>query len=501
MTPSEELFQLIKSLTPNEKGYFKKFSRLHVREGKNNYMRLSEAIDAQENYDEQALLREFSNEQFVKQFPVAKNYLFNLILKALDVYHSEVDLEIGYLIHCSLMLMDKALYDSAYKFLKKAKTLAKENSKLSYLNKILHHELQLLRYDVPVKNEWHREELYKERVDSANQILYVVELQNLNDLMQLEFNHSFGHGRKEALKNAEKLIKHPLMKSESGRLSIYAQVEFWSIKMLYHGIRNETQQQLKCSFSMINVLNKYWNVLNTRSKIMILQNNCNICIRCNKIDMAIETLNKLKAIQPTVVGDNIAILQFVRLNELNIYLLTGQFEKSKAVIETIETELKKYYDKIQNNYKAFLSNVIARTYFANGLYKDALKWTGMILNSKPSDFPYTVISALKLMEMLIFFETDKLDLFDSKLRSFERQCNKRKQTHRHELLVVNNLRSLVKQSKNGNFTEALKKFKTELSDHFKKSPEDKNCFYDFSMLDWLESKITGVPIAKIISTR
>ena len=104
MTPSEDLFRLIKSLTPNEKGYFKKFSKIHVREGKNNYMMLFEAIDKQIEYDEKAIINKFSKEQFVKQFPVAKNYLYNLILKALDVYHSVCDLEIGYLINCSIIL-------------------------------------------------------------------------------------------------------------------------------------------------------------------------------------------------------------------------------------------------------------------------------------------------------------------------------------------------------------------------------------------------------------
>ena len=63
-------------------------------------MMLFEAIDKQQSYDEKAVISKFSKEQFVKQFPVAKNYLYNLILKALDVYHSGVDLEIGYLIHC-----------------------------------------------------------------------------------------------------------------------------------------------------------------------------------------------------------------------------------------------------------------------------------------------------------------------------------------------------------------------------------------------------------------
>ncbi|MEW6469121.1 MAG: hypothetical protein AB1458_09365 [Bacteroidota bacterium] len=499
MTPSEELFQLIKSLTPNEKGYFKKFSKLHVREGKNNYMRLFEAIDRQERYDERALLREFSNEQFVKQFPVAKNYLFNLILKALDVYHSEVDLEIGYLIHCSLMLMDKAMYDSAYKYLKKAKAMAIENSKLSYLNKILHHELQLLRNDVPVKLEWHREALYRERIESANQILYIVELQNLNDRMQLEFNKSFGAGRKSVLKDIEQMMKHPLMKSDPARLSIYAQVEFWSIKMYYHTIRSESQQLFKCSLQLVSVLNKYWDVLNTRTKIMILQNHCTTCMMSDRMDLATETLEKLRSIHTTEAGDNLAVFQFVRLHELHIFMKTGQYEKSRSVIDNIEKELGRYEDKIQNNYRGFLISAVAMTYFANGQHKEALRWAGMVLNSKLSDYRSDIVAGVKLLEMLIFYETGKIDLFDSKLRSYERQCNKHREGHAFELLVLARLRNLLRQNKPDNFGPALKRFRDDVAAHLKKFPADRNVFYDFDILQWIDSKLTGVPLNELIA--
>ena len=53
MPTQEELFQLIKSLTPSEKRYFK-VNASKGGDAKSNYMELFEAMDAQkEEYDEQ----------------------------------------------------------------------------------------------------------------------------------------------------------------------------------------------------------------------------------------------------------------------------------------------------------------------------------------------------------------------------------------------------------------------------------------------------------------
>ena len=49
---TNELFQLIKSLSKSEKGYFKKFALLNSATIKANYERLFDAIDKQQTYDE-----------------------------------------------------------------------------------------------------------------------------------------------------------------------------------------------------------------------------------------------------------------------------------------------------------------------------------------------------------------------------------------------------------------------------------------------------------------
>mgnify|MGYP000023314336 CR=1 FL=1 len=57
MKPSNELFQLIKSLTKSEKRYFKLSSSL--QSGEKNYMKLFDIIEIQDEYDEPAIKQKF----------------------------------------------------------------------------------------------------------------------------------------------------------------------------------------------------------------------------------------------------------------------------------------------------------------------------------------------------------------------------------------------------------------------------------------------------------
>ena len=59
MKPSSELFNLIKSLTKSEKRFFKLSSSL--QSGEKNYLKIFDAIDEQDEYDEYALKDMFKN--------------------------------------------------------------------------------------------------------------------------------------------------------------------------------------------------------------------------------------------------------------------------------------------------------------------------------------------------------------------------------------------------------------------------------------------------------
>ena len=82
-------FQLISSMSKSEKGYFKKFASKHTIGGRNIYVKLFDEIENLRIYDEADLKNKFKGEKFANKIYSTKNYLFNLILKALSSYHSE----------------------------------------------------------------------------------------------------------------------------------------------------------------------------------------------------------------------------------------------------------------------------------------------------------------------------------------------------------------------------------------------------------------------------
>ena len=69
---SDDLFRLIHSLTPEEKGYYKKLAKRHTARG-TNYVKLFDAINEQEVFEEKTLKEQF------KHYAVMKVYLKDMI--------------------------------------------------------------------------------------------------------------------------------------------------------------------------------------------------------------------------------------------------------------------------------------------------------------------------------------------------------------------------------------------------------------------------------------
>ena len=144
MTISNTLFRLIRSLSQSEKRYFKLY--VTVQHQKTKYMQLFEAIDEQDMYNEQALRLQFSAERFLKNFSEAKKYLFNLILKSMRAYRSDINIEnkIFNLLKDVAFLYEKGLYAQCYKMINKAKKVAYTYEKYIQLLDIYKWERNLL---------------------------------------------------------------------------------------------------------------------------------------------------------------------------------------------------------------------------------------------------------------------------------------------------------------------------------------------------------------------
>ncbi|MBA3972141.1 MAG: hypothetical protein H0X46_08355, partial [Bacteroidetes bacterium] len=114
---SDNLFQLIKSLSKSEKRYFSIYASRHTLGEKNNYVILFSAIDKQTEYDEGAILNQFKKEPFINKFSITKARLYDVILDSMSAFHSSssIDAQLKRDLHCAEILYKKTLYEQCAK--------------------------------------------------------------------------------------------------------------------------------------------------------------------------------------------------------------------------------------------------------------------------------------------------------------------------------------------------------------------------------------------------
>mgnify|MGYP007101707988 CR=1 FL=1 len=139
MAVQDELFQLIKALTPSEKRYFK-VNASKGGDAKSNYMQLFEAMDAQKDeYDEQKLKQKHGKKPFVKYLSAEKKQLREQIMKQMRLFHSDnsIDNRINELLEDASIYQSKGLVSLNEKALLKAKGLVTKYERYHLLKQVL----------------------------------------------------------------------------------------------------------------------------------------------------------------------------------------------------------------------------------------------------------------------------------------------------------------------------------------------------------------------------
>lgn len=140
------LFDLIKSLTGQEKRYFSLFSKRHIIGNGNNYKRLFDDINSQEVYNEMQVIKMLPNKKFAKHIDRHKNYLYKLILKSLRVFHSQKTLSIDMreqLDHIELLIY-KNQWSQCERHIVQAKHFAEENDLFTGYIEVMGLEMDLM---------------------------------------------------------------------------------------------------------------------------------------------------------------------------------------------------------------------------------------------------------------------------------------------------------------------------------------------------------------------
>lgn len=144
---SDDLYKLIHSLTPEEKGYFKKFAGRHSSKG-STYEKIFDDIAEQARFEEASLKKKYKN------YAVQKVQLFDAIMESLMVYQK--DSEQNNLYYSAIyfqILFRKNLMNKAEQVAKKAQDIAAAQEKFAMQIQFLEFKLNMGKR-IWGKDEW-----------------------------------------------------------------------------------------------------------------------------------------------------------------------------------------------------------------------------------------------------------------------------------------------------------------------------------------------------------
>ena len=508
-TSSDKIFQLIKSLSKAEKRYFKVYTSKQAGD-KNNHQLLFDAVDKQRAYDESLLKKNLKNPTLIRSLPIAKTRLYDVILRALDAYHSNssIDAQLKRTLHCAEILYKKSLYGQSQKLLDGAKKLAYKYDKHTSLLEIFMWEKLLIEKD---NYENVGDESLEAMMHENTRITKMIEV--YNDFWGIKsrlFNilNKKGKARtEEGLTKLKSIIDDVLLNRDPEHIFYQTEYLYNHIYSAYYfgvGDYGNSFKYLKQNVDHIEAnLDKFQEEPNIY--FSILTNIVYVASQLRQFDDVFFYLKKLRELPETMEiknNEDLEIKLFSSANsiELTIYFLTGEFEKGLEIIPQIENGLMLYGHKLNSVRKAFFFFNIAIIYFGAKKYNDALKWTNRLLNDIDINKSLDIYCFGQLLNLLVHIELNSKNLLPYALRSTQRYLSTRNRYFQFETSFLELISKLLKSPDAFTANEHYATF-LEKVNGLKENQLEKTAFEYFDFISWAEAKASGRDFAEVVRER
>jgi len=430
---SNQLFLLIKSLSKQEKRYFKIFSNRHSSEN-NNYYRLYQIISQQDEYDEEKVIENLKDRPFANRLSIAKTRLYEQLLKSLNAFHSSktVDSELFFILMSIEVLYHKALYKAAWKKLQRGFKLAQRNEK---------HELMLQFY------KWKHKLLEKENYESVNS-------KNIDNLWNAENNvvdqiktyhklwfikskifkvlfYNGSNSRKDIAK-IHLFLKKNIDSIDNNNLSIGSRFLLHHIYSAFYYSTKSLDKSYSHLKENLELMEKFPQMFvdNPFSQISVLSNMAFIAFKLRKHQEINPLLLKLRNLKD-LAGDsdiNLQIRWFYSYYSIYLAMQSGQHtvEVNETEVALIYNGLEKFNGKLPIVRRLDLEFALSVLFFKAGETRKALRGIHAILNEMNSKMNPDMFYAARFFYLILLLEMDKIDYLNIAWISTKRSLLSRK---------------------------------------------------------------------------
>ena len=470
MTPSDDLFQLIKSLTPSEKRYFKIWASRHVIGKKNNYEKLFDAFEKlpeDEPYDESVFKKSISKKMSSKYFADEKKNLEELIMKSMRSYNADksIDSQLNDLLLDEDFYNEKRMNNLRKKTIEKAKNLSYKYEKFELLLKILDKEQS---YRLELKQEelvkW-AEDQQHERSIITSHLSTLAQLSEVFCWLFLQVRINPNQTSSEIYSKADSLIHSSAMQEYKNNISFRGDFLYFRNLALYHRLRRNWLKHLHYSKSALDLFEDkypYMKIDIPRAYQLAQFNYLNACHWSKKYDDFESTLKTYKSFEAKSPDEAGELWQNCAHLELLWIMNTGRWNELNRMAHEIDSGIKKYAKKVNAARKLVLWLNLATGYFITENWTKANEYKELLLTDS-SDSRRDLKNIARILELIFLYELNQPDLLDYKLRNTERYFIRHHFAGSIEKKFFGLITNLLKVSNNKEKKASLASFKNYLS--------------------------------------
>lgn len=503
MNTSNDLAQLVGSMTKQEKRYFKLYSSFYNKEEGNSCLKLYEIIDKGKAEDDAALAAAVKNEPFARYLPIVKKQLTEQILNSLTAYHTDkkVDFELRQLLSHVEILFDKGLYNHCRKILSRAEKKAQQTEKHLFTMEITYWKRLLLLRTVSSSFETDIHDLYEQANRTLEVILSTNRYLELMDITQAITVRYASHPHSADIRKLQEIADNPLLQDDSFALSFDAKIALRNIRGTYMLLTDNNEQALQQYREAVRIWKEYPAMIAERPaqyrRYLINYLNCLASTR-HAGEFA-DVIASVKALPPSENGSQINRLKEVWNIELFYYLNNGRLDKGMEVIEEIRQNIRQHKNTIQPSALIPLYYNCSVFYFLEGNHGMSLEYINTIMNETSIELKRDIQEFARIFSLITHYELKNFDALDNMLRSTQRFLKQKDTLSQFETLVLRAIRTLLGSLNDHTSLSIFRSLHDDLVGILHSS--DANPLGLLEVLFWTESKLQKQSVRHVFTQK
>lgn len=419
-TPSDDIFQLIQSMSAAEKRYFK----IHFSSEKSLITELFNYVNGMKAYDEDEVKEYFKETKMSKNLKVYKIMLIDLLLKSLSSfrYKKSINSTIRQSIEEVEILTEKCLYQQAYKKLQKAKKLCYKHEEYDLLISIINLEYRFKAfYEIDIPSDSFN--IIDEALASSEKIDEIFQMKRtLHELGTIAGALPTIDITNKEIEKHETILLNKLKEIDTDDYFKKKYYAHSALGHLYH-IAKHKEKEFHHKKSILDLFkehphfiksnpNKYWS-----SNF----NFASCCHRANNSDEFNVTLLELKKFtQAHPFFQRKMILAYVL--EISFYRRQKQYNYIVENLEPLVLEEVEKYGKQNERSVVYFYNSLMMTYLALGNHTKVQFYLRRLFNNKGIGKTFTYF--YETIDMISHYESGDIDILQNLLSSKKRKIKR-----------------------------------------------------------------------------